>query len=177
MITALTQFGDSSSGIGALGIDGKAFVIQLITFLLAFWVLKRYAFGPIIKIMNQRRETIERGVTLTEQLEQAKTALEAKVEAELHKARQDADGIIAGAKDAAQTTIAEAEGKARDKAAAIVKEADTRIAQDASRARQALEHELVNLVSDATEAIIDEKVDAQKDVALIERTLKERQAA
>ena len=173
----LTQFADSSSGIGALGIDGKALIIQLITFLLAFWVLKRYAFGPIIKIMNERRQTIEQGVKLGEQMAKEKAALEAKVEESLHQARQQADGIIAGAQDTARQSIADAEDKARDKAAAIAKEAEARITQDTARARHALEKELVGLVSEATEAIIEEKVDSKKDTELIERSLRERQAA
>ena len=63
----------SSSGLGSLGIDGKAFIIQLVTFLLAFWVLKRWAFGPIIKIMDQRRKTIEDGVSLGEQMKKDKS--------------------------------------------------------------------------------------------------------
>ncbi len=176
LIVAFSQFADSSSGIGALGIDGKAFIIQLVTFVLAFWVLQRYAFKPILKIMAQRRETIENGVKLGEQMQKDKAALEAKVEQTLHKARNDADGIIAGAHDAARQTVSEAEAKAREKAAGILAAADDRIAQDTSRARKQLEKELVGLISDATEAIIHEKVDAKKDAALIDRALKEQRA-
>jgi F-type H+-transporting ATPase subunit b len=177
LTSLLTQFGDSSSGIGALGIDVKAFVIQLVTFLLAFWVLEHFAFKPIVKIMNERRATIESGVKLGEQMKQEEAKMAAKVEETLRKAREEADSIIAGAQENGRETIREAEEKARMKADNIVKEADQRIAQDTARARKQLEAEVVGLVSDATEAIIGEKVDAKKDAALIERTLKERQAA
>ena len=48
-----------------------------------------------------------------------------------------------------------------------------------ARARKQLEGELAGLVADATEAVIDEKIDAKKDAQLIERALKgkEKQAA
>jgi F-type H+-transporting ATPase subunit b len=177
MLQTLVFFGDSSSGIGALGVDGQAFVIQLITFVLAFLVLRRYAFGPILKVLHERRETIESGVKLGEQMRKEKVELADKVEKTLHETRQQADGIIAGAQDTARQTVREAEDKAREKAAGILKEADERIAQDTARARQRLEKELVGLVSDATEAIIDEKVDAKKDAQLINRALKGRQTA
>lgn len=174
----LTNFAaESSSGIGALGVDGKAFLIQLITFVLAFWVLQRYAFKPIIKVLSERRETIESGVKLGEEMQKERAKLDAEVERQLHKAREEADGIIAGAQDAAKQTVREAEDKARDKAAGILQQAEARIAQDTARARRQLEKELVGLISDVTEAIIDEKVDAKKDAQLIERALKERQAA
>ncbi|HTB49018.1 MAG TPA: F0F1 ATP synthase subunit B [Verrucomicrobiae bacterium] len=176
-IVLLTHFGASSTGIGALGFSGQAFLIQLITFVLAYLVLRRYAFGPILDVMRRRRETIEHSVKLAEQLKNEQIELDKKVEKELHKARQEADAIISSAQDSGRQAIHEAEDKARDKAAGILKEAESRLVQDTARARKQLEGELVGLISDVTEAVIDEKVDAKKDAALIERALKERQTA
>lgn len=177
MVTPLGYFAASSSGIGALGVSGQAFVIQLITFVLAYLVLRKFAFGPIIKVLRERRETIEKGVKLGEQMQKAQEELEAKVDKTLHEAREQADGIIAGAQDSGRQAVAEAEEKARAKAESILKEAEDRIVQDTTRARQKLESEMVALISDATESIIHEKVDAKKDSELIDRALKERQAA
>ena len=69
MLNTLTNFGDSSSGLGALGLDGRALIIQLITFVLALLILKRYAFKPISKVLNERRELIESGVKLGEEMQ------------------------------------------------------------------------------------------------------------
>ncbi len=177
MLLAITTFGDSSSGIGALGFDPKAFLIQLITFILAYLVLRRWAFGPITKLLNERRETIEHGVKLGEDMQKEKAELEKQVEQQLHAARQSADKLIAGAQDTARETVREAEDAARKKSDNIVAEADGRIATDAARVRKQLEGELAGLVAEATEAVIDEKIDAKKDGQLIERALKEKQAA
>ena len=177
MILPVTQFADSSSGLGSLGIDGKAFIIQLVTFLLAFLVLQHWAFKPIVRLMEQRRKTIEEGVSLGEQMKKDKADLEVKVAAELKKARGEADGIIAAAQDTARDTIREAESKAHDKAEGIIAEAKDRTLQDVARARKQLEGELVGLISEATEAIIDEKVDAHKDASLIDKALKEHAKA
>jgi F-type H+-transporting ATPase subunit b len=172
----LTQFSDSTSGIGALGLDGKAFVIQLITFLLAFLVLQRYAFKPIAKMMEQRRKTIEQGVELGERMKKEQALLQQKVADELHKAREQADDIVANAQGQARQTIQEAEEAANIKADGILATAHDRITQDTARARKALEHEMIGLVSEATEAIIDEKVDEHKDAQLIEKALKGHKA-
>lgn len=176
MITHVTQFADSTSGLGSLGIDGKALIIQVVTFLIAFWVLKKWAFGPIIRLMDERRQTIEQGVSLGEQMKKDAAALEAKVADELAKARRAADGIIAEAEETSKQTVRAAEDKARDKAAGVLKEAEERIATETQRARKKLEGELVGLISDATEAIIGEKVDAKKDAELIDRALKGQKA-
>jgi F0F1-type ATP synthase membrane subunit b/b' len=160
LLTQITFAADTSSGsgLGSLGLDGKAFIIQLVTFLLAFWVLQHWAFGPIIRIMEQRRKTIEDGVSLGEQMKKDQAALEAKVAQELAKARQEADGIIA------------------EKAAIIIKEGEARAVSEMTRARKKLEGEIIGWVSDATEAIIGEKVDAGKDAAIIDRALREQEA-
>lgn len=176
MTNLFTQFAtdSSASGIGALGVDAKALVIQLITFGLAYLVLRKYAFGPILKVMNERRQTIEKGVTLGEQMQKQQAKAEADAAKQLADARKQADSIVATAHDEARATVRVAEDKARTKAEGILAEAEDRIVQDTKRARSKLEKELVGLVSEATEVIVGEKVDSRKDTELIERALKER---
>ena len=152
-------------------------MIQLTTFVLAYLLLKRFAFTPIIAALRERRETIEAGVKLGEEMRAERAKLGARVEKTLHETRRQADEIIAGAQDAGRQAIREAEEKARQKAAGILESAESRIVQDTARARKQLEKEVVGLISEATEAIIDEKVDAKKDAALIDRALKESRAA
>lgn len=65
-----------------------------------------------------------------------------------------------------------AEEKTREKTEAIIAEAESRIKQDTARARHQLENELVDLVSEATEIIIHEKVDANKDAELIDMAMR-----
>ena len=146
----ITKFGESSSGIGALGFDGKAFLIQLITFILAYLVLRRWAFGPITKLLDERRDTIERGVKLGEDMQKEKVELEKQVEQKLQDARVEADQMIAAAQDTARDTVREAEDKARSKADNIVAEAQGRITTETARARKSLETELAGLVAEAT---------------------------
>lgn len=178
MMPPLTNFGEaaSQSGIGALGISGSALIIQLLTFLFAYLVLRKFAFKPILKVLDERRQTIESGVRLGEEMQKERAALADKVKKALAEARQKADAIVADASDAARDTVRAAEGKAQEKADNIVKEAEARSLQDAARLRKQIEKEVVALVSDATEAIIDEKLDDKKDAALMDRVLKGQRA-
>ncbi len=174
MLNPLSQFGAESSGLGALGVDGQAFLIQLITFVLAYFVLRRFAFGPILKILRERRETIEKGVSLGEKMQKDQAKLAEEIEQKLTEARQAADTIIQDAQQAGRQSIREAEETARSKAESILDQAETRISQDTARARKQLEGELVGLIAEATEAILQEKVDSSKDKALISKFLKGR---
>lgn len=180
MINLLTTFAstsaESTTGIAKLGINGEALLIQLVTFGLVYFVLRRFAFARILEVLQQRRETIENGVKLGEEMQKERAALADKVKQALAEARQQADSIVADASDAATSTVRAAEEKAQQKAENIIAEAHVRTEQDAQRVRKQIEHEVVALVSEATEALIDEKLDDKKDAALISRVLKEQRA-
>lgn len=174
MHIVITQFGDSSSGIGALGLNLTSFLIQLGTFIIAFWVLRRWAFKPILKVLNERRETIEQGVSLGERMKKEQAEMEQKVAEALRDARVEADKVIADATDRGRQIISDAEAKAKEKSESIIASAEDSINQGVKLARSNLEKELIGLVAEATEAIIDEKVDTKKDAALIDKALKGR---
>lgn len=176
MLQTLNTFGESSSGLSALGVDAHAFIIQLITFVLALLVLKRYAFKPIVKMLRERRDLIEGGVKLGEEMRVEKTTFEAKMDQLMAEARIEADNILAAAKDSGQQVVREAEDKAKQKAALVIQEAERRIEQERARMRKQLEGELANLVADATEAVLDQKVDSKTDMDLIEKAIRERSA-
>jgi F-type H+-transporting ATPase subunit b len=176
MLTYFAATEESAEGIAALGINGTAFLIQLVTFVLVFLVLRRFAFAPIVRMLQERREVIESGVKLGEEMKVQKAAFDKSVAKEMADARAKADDIIASAQTAAKETVHDAESEAQAKAKVIVDEGKARGEQEVVRARKALEAELVDLISDATETIIGEKVDAKKDAALIDRALKESRA-
>jgi F-type H+-transporting ATPase subunit b len=176
MTTQLPHIAASTSGISSLGVNGKELIIQLVTFGLAYLVLRKYAFGPILKIMQQRRETIEQGVRLGEKMKQDEAELEKQVEKILHESRAQADKIISEAEAAAKAKVKESEDDAKNKAAGILKSAEDRIEQETARAKAGLKNEMINLVANTTEAILKEKVDAKKDGDLIKRALAEQEA-
>jgi F-type H+-transporting ATPase subunit b len=170
----LTQFGDSSSGIGALGLNLTSFLIQLGTFIIAFLVLKKWAFKPILKVLEQRRNTIEQGVALGEKMQKEQAELQQKVAQALRDARSEADKIIAQAGEHGRQSIAAAEAKAKEKSESLIAAAEDRIDQNMKLARSQLEKELSGLVAEATEVVVGEKVDLKKDAALINNALKGR---
>ncbi len=174
ILPGIQIMGTSSSGIGALGFSLSSFFIQLITFILAYLVLRKWAFGPILKRLNERRDLITKGVGLGEEMQKEKQSLEDKLAKEVAKARAEADDIISSAADTARETVQNAQGEAAAKAEFILSEAKEQTKQEMVRAKRSLEGEIISLVSDATEVIAGEKIDAKKDAALVSRALSGR---
>ena len=175
--TALIRFAaeeEEASGFAALGFDPKAFIIQLITLLLVFYILKRYVFGRIIDLLEKRRQKIEEGLKLTAQMTEEKAKLDRESAEMRAAARKAADEVISAGHQQAATMVKEAETAAAEKAQNIIAEARKKTEDEIARARRNLEHEMVDLVIDATEAVKRKKLDSKKDNALIADALKGR---
>jgi len=157
-----------------LGISPTAFLIQLFTFLIVFLLLKRFAFGPIGRMLEKRRQTIDDGVKMGLKLEKEKEKFDKQMTAQMREARAEADKIVANAHKEARDIVREAEKAAQRKVDSMMADADVRINEETERARRGLEKDIVNLVSEATEVVVDEKIDPRKDVELIEKVIKSR---
>lgn len=170
-LNLLTTFGatEEVSGIGALGIDPWAILAQAVTFLVLFFVIKKFALDGIVATLEKRRKTIDDGVRLGREMEAEKAQLDEKVEAALKKARLKADEIIAGGKQESNELLKAAEAATTRKTDAMLADAHAKIEQDIDKARRDLQQEMRALVAEATEVIIEEKLDAKKDEGLIKR--------
>ena len=161
----------SSGGIGAIGIDGKALLFQVINFAILLFILKKVAYKPILEALENRRKTIEASVEQANEIEQANQELEGKQARLLAKARAEADAITASAQKQAAAQLAETEAKAQKRAEQIIADGRNQISEDVKKAKTELKKETLSLVVQATETIIDEKLDATKDAQLLEKAL------
>ena len=155
-----------------LGLSLSAFLIQLITFILVFFILKRFAFTPIVKLLDKRHKVIDEGVRHGLEMEKEKTKLEQETAKIIREARHDADTLIGDAQKEGREIVREAEKSAHKKSEIMLKDAEARINEEADQARRKLEREITGLVSEATEAVVEEKIDAKKDADLIDRAIK-----
>jgi F-type H+-transporting ATPase subunit b len=155
-----------------LGLSLSAFIIQLITFVLVFMVLKKFAFGPIVKLLDKRHSVIEEGVKHGLEMEKEKLRITTETEKIIREARHSADEIIGDAQKDAREIVREAEKVAHKKSEIMLADAEAKINEETERARRKLEKEITGLVSEATEAVVEEKIDAKKDAELIDRAIK-----
>ncbi len=163
---------ETTSGIGALGISPSAFIIQLISFAIVILLLNKFAFKPIIRMLEERRKVIDDGVKMGQKLEKERAKLDDEVVKVMRDARVEADKIIGNGQKEAREIIREAEKVGARKVDTMLVDAEARISEETEQAKRKLEKEIVGLVSDVTEAIVDEKVDPKKDAELIDKALK-----
>lgn len=163
---------EAASPLVALGVDLRSFIFQLITFVLVLLLLKRFAFKPITRMLAERRQVIDDGVRMGLRMEKEKEKLDEEVTKVMRDARHEADQIIANAHKEAREVIRDAEKAAQKKSDLMLADNEIRMREEAAQARRSLEKELIGLVSEATETIVGEKVDATKDAELVKRAMK-----
>lgn len=174
---ALVQFAkvtspEEAGGFGALGLDPKAFIVQLITFLIVFYILKKYVFGRIIDVLDKRQKVIEQGLRSAKDMTAQREKLASEVAELQAEARARADEILAESRSQSEAIITKASQSASEKADKMVTEAKKKITEETERSRRSLRSEIVAIVVDTTEKLIGAKVDAHKDKAIIDQALK-----
>ncbi len=162
-----------AGGIAVLGIDGKTLIIQIVTFALVFIILKKYAFGPIIKSLETRYEKIESSLTHAEKLEQTNKQAEARAQKLLRDARKEAEDVINKGHEEAGSLVKQAEDQAGEKAAKIIKDGEARIAGEIVKAREALKKETLGLVAQATSVLLEKEIDVKQSEKLVHKALLE----
>lgn len=170
-IPAASQLAEEKTGVAVLGIDPKVIVLQAGTFLLLYLVIRKFALKKIVSTLEERRLTINKGVDLGLEMEKKKAEFDDELKALHHKARQQADEIIANANQESGEIIKAGELTASQKIDQMLKDAEARITREMDQARKDLKSEMLGLVAEATEVILDEKIDQKKDAGLIARAL------
>lgn len=162
----------AASGPGAissgLGINAYAFLSQLITFGIVFYILRRYAFPLVIRTLERRETVIREGV---ENAEKAKRELaDAKGQSDriLTNARREAQAIIERSQKTGQQEYDRIVEDAHAKAQQIGEQQSARIQQEASRARNELSRIVVDLSIDASERVIGRSVDSKDNRRLVQ---------
>lgn len=159
------------ASLTAIGIDLKALLFQVVNFAILLWLLKRFAYKPVIRLLEARRLKIEESLATAEHLESEKTRLAAARAHTLAAAESEARTIVAEGKKQAAQLLAATEERAQVEAERMRQQTRQQLVQERTAFKQAVAREAVTLVAHATEKIIDQKLDEAGDAKIIERAI------
>jgi F-type H+-transporting ATPase subunit b len=139
----------------------------IVCFLIALYVLKRFAFGPIQKMIDDRRERIEKSIS---DAEQART--EARELLEQHKklmaeARGEADGIIAEARKTRESMDVRMREETETERQRRLEEIRKEVANETARALEQIRAEVADLTLEAASRVVGRALDSDRDRELI----------
>ena len=150
------------------------FFWQTLLFILLLFLLKKYAWKPILDALNSREEGIKNALDEAEKARQEMVDLKSDNERIVKEARAERDAMLKDARTMKENMISEAKEEAKSQANKIIEQAKVTIENEKLAAITELRNQVAELSIGIAEKIIkDELSEKDKQVKLIEKMLKE----
>jgi F-type H+-transporting ATPase subunit b len=153
-------------------IEINLLLAQFVNFAIVLFVLWKFAYKPILKTLNDRTKKIEKGVKDAENASKKLGEITEKEKEVLHKARKEAQEIIKKSEGEAKKSAENIIITAKEQNEKMIADAKKMIEQEKGKMLSEVKSEIAGLVVAATEKVIHEKLNSQKDKELIEKAIK-----
>lgn len=135
------------------GLAWPKFIAQVLTFLIVYLVLKKFAFGPILAMLEQRRQRIADGEAKLEKIAKDLAEAEANAAALIDKANAEAARLVKSANESAKALAERKQQDAVHEAAQIIAKAREAAQLEHDQVMSALKREFGRMVADATSRV------------------------
>ena len=145
------------------------FILIAGSFLLLIFLVKKYAWGNITSVLDERAEKISSDIDGAEEARKKAEELASKREAELAGSRTEAKTIIENAKGTAEKSKADILAEAKLEAGRLKEKANQEIAQNKAEALQSVKGEVADLTISLAGKIISKNLDSHAHKELIDQ--------
>ena len=142
-------------------------IAQILNFLVLLAILAKFAYKPLLKAMDDRRNRIINDLDSAEQTRLDAEALKEQYAEQLAGARQEATEIVNKANQIAQNLHDELVEQARVEQEALMANAKERIEQEKQQALLDIRSEVIKLSTLIAGKIVNQKLNSDKDQKLV----------
>ena len=147
---------------------------MLISFSLVLFVLGKYAWGPIMKGIHQREDSIEKALEAANEAKKEMLQLKAGNEQLLRDAKDERDALMRDARKVKEAILEEARVKANEEAGRIMENARENIQFEKMAAINELKNQIATISIEIAEKVIGKELENKKaQQELTEKLLKE----
>lgn len=138
------------------------FFWTLIAFLAVFFILKKFAWKPILESLGEREKGIADSIAAAERVRAEMSLLKSENEKLMAQAREERTQILKEAKEAQDRIINEAKDKAKVEANKIIADAQVQITQQKNAALTAVKNEIGSLALNVAEQILRKQLASEE---------------
>jgi F-type H+-transporting ATPase subunit b len=173
IVTPLAQAAEEESSNFLVSPDVGLMIWTVLAFLVAFFVLRKFAWPAITEALDKRQKAIEESIDTAEKARAESAELLDEYRARLREARSQAEEIIARARKAGEVHERETVEEARAKREELMEQTRRDIEAETRRAIQEIRSEVADLTILATEKVTRKALDADDQKRLVEEALGE----
>jgi F-type H+-transporting ATPase subunit b len=153
--------------------DVGLMIWTVLAFLVAFFVLRKWAWPAITEALDKRQRAIEESIDTAERARTEAAGLLEEYRERLKEARGQADEIVARARKAGEVHERESLEEARAKRDELMEQTRRDIQAETRRAIQEIRNEVADLTIMATEKVTRKALDSDDQRRLVEEALAE----
>ena len=168
---AAAQEHGAGGGGGLMSLQVNLMFWTLIIFVLLYFILKKFAFGPITAAVDAREKALEDAVEGAKRDRDAAAKLLAEHHAKIEAARDEAQKLIADGRAVAEKMRGEMLDQTRKEQADMLERARRDIGAERDKAVAQLRKEAVDLALAGAGKVIEQNLESQKNRQLIESYL------
>ncbi len=143
----------------------------LAVFVVLLFVLKKWAWGPIVQALQAREDGIKKDIEDARKARQEAEELLEKYKQQLEQARKDAQKLIAEANQRAEELHQQRKKEVEEEAQAMIAKAKDEIELERQKAAQELRREVVEIAITAASKVIGQALKAEDHRDLIQREI------
>ena len=156
--------------LDTFGVTWSKFIAQIILFAIVWWVLNKWAFGPILDMLNERRRRIEEGQHNAEKIKKQLAEAELRYQEVLRKANDEATRLIEEARASSEAHTQKQIQQAIKDAEGIIVKAQESITQERNKMVSEVKMEMVDLVIHTTAKVVGKVITPEDQKRLSEET-------
>jgi F-type H+-transporting ATPase subunit b len=173
IVTPLAQAAEEESSNFLVSPDVGLMIWTVLAFLVAFFVLRKWAWPAITEALDKRQRAIEESIDTAERARAESAQLLEEYRGRLREARSQAEEIIARARKAGEVHERETVEDARAKREELMEQTRRDIEAETRRAIQEIRAEVADLTILATEKVTRKALDEDDQKRLVEEALGE----
>lgn len=154
-----------------LVLDPGLFVWTILSFLLLMFLLSKFAWKPLLKMLNEREEKIRTAIEKAENAEKKLETLNEQGEKILSDARSESQKLLLSTKETAQNLKEEIEREAKQKATSIIDQARVQIQAEKNQVLSEIKNELSSFSIMIAEKLIKKNINKDDNMKLINESI------
>ncbi len=158
--------------LASLGINIELFIAQLVNFSILLVVLWRFAYRPLLKIMDERTQKIEAGLKNAEEAKALRKRASSEHAQALADAREEVQGMLDKAREEAQVVHERSMTETHEEIEKQIEGARQRLEFERVAMMKSMKKDVVHLVVQVSEQVLGERMDKDIDEAYIQRVIK-----
>lgn len=148
----------------------QRFFAQIINFLILLFILGKFAYKPLMKVLDERRERVANDLETAEKTRVEAEALKAQYSKQLADAREEANAILDKANKAGQKVHDDYMAQAQAEKDQMMTAAKQTIADEKDQALTDVRAQVITLATEIASKVVDQKLNSAADQEMVAKT-------